>query len=168
MNLMLETEKQGINYLNYNNALWDCFGFHIAQVSNILLNQQHCPIGQSAWTVYNSCLVTQNECVQIFIIYKWTSSQKLGPSVSFYPTFDNIYENNWHFVEGCIWLWTCLLVFSKWIRVSPYGYFLRMDLPWENQFNSIQFIYFPSLKTAKHIKKYAYVHSKMEEVQLKA
>ena len=55
MNLMLETEKQGINYLNYNNALWDCFGFHIAQVSNILLNQATLPY----WTISLDCLQFQ-------------------------------------------------------------------------------------------------------------
>ena len=38
INLALKTEKQDINYLNYNNALWDSFGFHIAQVGNILRN----------------------------------------------------------------------------------------------------------------------------------
>ena len=46
MNLTLKTEKHEMNYWNYSNALWDCFGFHIAQVGNILLNQKHCLIGQ--------------------------------------------------------------------------------------------------------------------------
>ena len=31
-------EKQEMNYLNYSNALWDCFRFHIAQVGNMLSN----------------------------------------------------------------------------------------------------------------------------------
>ena len=31
MNLMFKTEKQEMSHLNYHNALWDCFGFHIAQ-----------------------------------------------------------------------------------------------------------------------------------------
>ena len=43
MNLTLKTEKHEMNYLNYSNALWDCFGFHIAQVGNILLNQTTLP-----------------------------------------------------------------------------------------------------------------------------
>ena len=34
-------------------------------------------------------------------------------------------------------------------------------------FNSVQFIYFPSLKNSKTFKKYEYVHNKMEEAQLK-
>ena len=29
MNLTLKSEKQEMNYLNYSNALWDCFAFHI-------------------------------------------------------------------------------------------------------------------------------------------
>ena len=31
MNLTLKTEKQEMNYLNYSNASWDCFGLNIAQ-----------------------------------------------------------------------------------------------------------------------------------------
>ena len=27
-------------YLNYHNALWDCFGFHIAQMGKMLPNQE--------------------------------------------------------------------------------------------------------------------------------
>ena len=29
--------KQEMKYLNYSNALWDCFGFLITQVGNIAL-----------------------------------------------------------------------------------------------------------------------------------
>ena len=36
MNLILKIEKQKNNYLNYSKAVWDCFGFHIAQVGNII------------------------------------------------------------------------------------------------------------------------------------
>ena len=32
-----------MNYFNYNNALWDCFGLYIAQVGNILPNQVTLP-----------------------------------------------------------------------------------------------------------------------------
>ena len=43
MNLTLKTKKQEMNYLNYSNALWDCLGFHIAQVGNILPDQATLP-----------------------------------------------------------------------------------------------------------------------------
>ena len=36
LNLTPKTEKQEMHYLNYHNALWDCFGFHIAQIGNML------------------------------------------------------------------------------------------------------------------------------------
>ena len=39
MNLTFKIEKQEINYLYYSNALWDCFGFHMAQIGNMLPNQ---------------------------------------------------------------------------------------------------------------------------------
>ena len=45
-----------MNYLNYS-ALWDCFGFHIAQVRNILSNQATFPywaIGLD-WTCRTLC-----------------------------------------------------------------------------------------------------------------
>ena len=48
------------------------------------------------------------------------------------------------------------------------NFFFKFYFKNVNQFNSIQSIYFPSLKTSKHSKKYAYVHHKMEEIQLKA
>ena len=38
-NLTLKSEKQEMYYLNYHNALWDCLGFHIAQIGNMLPNQ---------------------------------------------------------------------------------------------------------------------------------
>ena len=43
MNSTLKTEKQEMNYLNYSNALCDWFGFHIAQISNMLPNQATLP-----------------------------------------------------------------------------------------------------------------------------
>ena len=39
MHLTLKTGKQEMNYLNYSNASWDCFGFHVAQVGNTLPNR---------------------------------------------------------------------------------------------------------------------------------
>ena len=52
MNLTLKTEKREIHYLNYHNALWDCFGSHIAQIGNMLLNQAMLP----DWTIGPDCL----------------------------------------------------------------------------------------------------------------
>ena len=43
MNLMLKTEKQEMYYLNNHNALWDCFGFHVAQIGSMLPNQAMLP-----------------------------------------------------------------------------------------------------------------------------
>ena len=40
---MLKTEKQEMYYLNYHNALWHCFGFHIAQIGNMLPKQTMLP-----------------------------------------------------------------------------------------------------------------------------
>ena len=40
---MLKTEKQEMYYLNYHNALWDCFWFHIAQIGNMVPNQVMLP-----------------------------------------------------------------------------------------------------------------------------
>ena len=40
---MLITEKQEMYYLNSSTALWDCFGFHTTQVSNILPNHATLP-----------------------------------------------------------------------------------------------------------------------------
>ena len=37
-NLTLKTEKQEMHYLNYHNAMWDCFKFHIAQIGKMLPN----------------------------------------------------------------------------------------------------------------------------------
>ena len=37
MSLKLKTEKQDMSYLNYSNALRDCFGFHIAESGNIAI-----------------------------------------------------------------------------------------------------------------------------------
>ena len=39
MKLMLKTNKQETNYLNYSHAFWDCFEFHFTQVGKMLLNQ---------------------------------------------------------------------------------------------------------------------------------
>ena len=50
-NLMLKTEKQEMHYLNYHNALWDCFRFHIAQISNMLPNQAVLPV----WVISPDC-----------------------------------------------------------------------------------------------------------------
>ena len=55
MNLRFKTEKQEIIILNYSDALWNCFGFHIAQVGNILVNQATLPnlaIGLDLWNDY--------------------------------------------------------------------------------------------------------------------
>ena len=41
-----------MNYLNYSNAFWDCFGFHIAEVSNMLQNQAIMP----DWAISLDCL----------------------------------------------------------------------------------------------------------------
>ena len=41
--LKLKTAKQEMHYLNYHNALWGCFGFHIAQIGNMLPNQAMLP-----------------------------------------------------------------------------------------------------------------------------
>ena len=52
MNLMLITKKQEINNLKYsNNALWDCFKFHIAQVEIWCQIRQCCLIGHLTQTV---------------------------------------------------------------------------------------------------------------------
>ena len=32
-----------MHYLNYHNALWDCFGFHIAQIGKMIPNQAILP-----------------------------------------------------------------------------------------------------------------------------
>ena len=40
---MLKTDKQEMYYLHYHNALWGCFGFHIAQIDKMLLNQAMLP-----------------------------------------------------------------------------------------------------------------------------
>ena len=42
-NLKLKTAKPEMYYSNYYNALWDCFGFHIAQIGNMLPNQVMLP-----------------------------------------------------------------------------------------------------------------------------
>ena len=42
-----------MNYLNYSNALWDSFEFHIALVSNILSNQAMLP----EWVTDPNCLL---------------------------------------------------------------------------------------------------------------
>ena len=52
-NWTLKTEKQEMYYLNYHDALWDCFGFHIAQISNMLPNQAMLPV----WAIGPDCLV---------------------------------------------------------------------------------------------------------------
>ena len=54
MNWTLKTEKQEMNYLNYINALCDCFEFLIAQVDNMLPNQAMLPdwaMGPDWWTI---------------------------------------------------------------------------------------------------------------------
>ena len=50
-NLMLKTEKQEMYYLNYQNALWDCFGIHVVQIGNMLPNQAMLP----DWTIGLDC-----------------------------------------------------------------------------------------------------------------
>ena len=35
--------KKKMYYLNYHNALWDCFGFHIVQIGSMLPNQAILP-----------------------------------------------------------------------------------------------------------------------------
>ena len=43
MNLTLKSETQEINNLIYCIASWDCLGFHIVQVGNMLTNQATLP-----------------------------------------------------------------------------------------------------------------------------
>ena len=40
---MIKTEKQEMSYLNYSNALWDCFEFCTAQFDNMLQNKAILP-----------------------------------------------------------------------------------------------------------------------------
>ena len=59
-NLPLKTEKQEMSYLNYNNALWDSFKFHIAQIGNMLPNQATLPdwaIHYFSWQGINCLLI---------------------------------------------------------------------------------------------------------------
>ena len=52
---MIKTEKQEMSYLNYSNALWDCFEFCTAQFDNMLQNKAILPdwesvrTGQTIW-----------------------------------------------------------------------------------------------------------------------
>ena len=51
--------KKEMYYLNYHNALWDCFGFPIVQISNMLLNQAMLPDGviDPDWLIlYSGCM----------------------------------------------------------------------------------------------------------------
>ena len=64
MNLTLITEKQKMNYLNYINAPWDCFGFHITQVGNIPPGAIYCRIKQNCLTWQSA----RNDYAAIIII----------------------------------------------------------------------------------------------------
>ena len=50
-NLTLKTEIQKMYYLDYHNALWDCFELHIAQIGNKLPNQAMLP----EWAIGPDC-----------------------------------------------------------------------------------------------------------------
>ena len=49
-----------MNYLNYTNALWDCFGFHITQVGSIFPNQATFHY----WAIGPDCFYNERYCFE--------------------------------------------------------------------------------------------------------